>query len=148
MRFSNLRRMRNAGCPTTPLGGRLFVRKRFARQRSFAYDLLSVPLLISYLNSKKKFLIYFLPENALLISGLLMYTLLHKYPTYPGRVAGNISKPAAIILDTEYHCSGMSTLFLWYSWLTVFSPPPQFRKTKNTKKRILWPFKYYVRSGI
>jgi hypothetical protein len=49
-------------------------------------------------------------------------------------VAGNISKTAAIILDTEYNCSGMSTLFLWYSWLTVFSPHPNFERQRTQKK--------------
>jgi hypothetical protein len=52
----------------------------------------------------------------------------------PTPVAGNISKTAAIILDTEYHCSGMSTLFLWYCWLTVFSPHPNFGRQRIPKK--------------
>jgi hypothetical protein len=48
---------------------------------------------------------------------------------------GNISKTTAIILDTEYHCSGMSTLFLWYSWLTVSPPPTPIFKEEEYKKK-------------
>jgi hypothetical protein len=58
----------------------------------------------------------------------------------PTPVVGNISKTAAIILDTEYHCSGMSTLILLYSCLTVFSPPhTNFERQRIQKKDVDMP---------
>jgi hypothetical protein len=54
------------------------------------------------------------------------YTRLHKYPTLPnGRKYCNT---AAIILDTECHCSGMSKFFFFcilaFYLLPTFLPPP------------------------
>jgi hypothetical protein len=67
------------------------------------------------------------------------YTRLHKYPTLPnGRKYCNT---AAIILDTECHCSGMSKFFFFcilaFYLLPTFLPPPQTLKDNNTKKRML-----------
>jgi hypothetical protein len=54
---------------------------------------------------------------------------------WPSQAAGNIVIPLQFILDTEYHCSGMPTLFLWYSCLTVFSPHHNFKRKRIQKKK-------------
>jgi hypothetical protein len=46
-----------------------------------------------------------------------MYTRLHKYVTLPN--GGKYCNTAVVILDTEYHCSGMQKFFYGVS-LTFF----------------------------